>query len=84
MFTNSHNQVSYLFTIIGLIAESILNLINDTKSKIFGNPVFEMKVVPNLALFLNTTWDLTYFNLLKNSQKPLIPSVILVNNNLTS
>ena len=53
MFTNSHNQMSYLFTIIGLIAESILNLINDTKSKTFGNPVFEMKFVPNLALFLN-------------------------------
>ena len=47
MFTNSNTQVSHAFTITGtgLIAESTLKFINDTKSKIFGNPIFDMKVV---------------------------------------
>ena len=42
MFTNSYIRVSN--TIIGLIAESTLKLINDTRSKIFGNPIMEMEV----------------------------------------
>ena len=37
MFTNSNIQVSHAFTIIGLIADSTLKFINDTRSKIFGN-----------------------------------------------
>ena len=45
MFTNSNIQVSHPFTIIGLIAESTLKFINDTRRKIFGNPILEMKVV---------------------------------------
>ena len=46
MFTNSH--VSNTFTIIGLIADSTLKFINDTRSKIFGNPIFEMKVITTI------------------------------------
>ena len=45
MFTNSNLQVSHTFTIIGLIVESRLKFINDTRNKIFGNPILEMKVV---------------------------------------
>ena len=45
MLTNSYIQVSNTFTKIGLVAESILKLLNETMSKIFGNPIFEMKVV---------------------------------------
>ena len=37
-----------------LTAESILKLINNTRTKIFGNLIFEMKVVPYYGLFLNT------------------------------
>ena len=37
MFTNSNIQVSHTFTIIGLIADSTLKLINNTRSKIFRN-----------------------------------------------
>ena len=44
MFTNSYIQVSHLFTIIVLVAESTLKLKNDTGSKIFRNPNFEVKV----------------------------------------
>ena len=45
MFINSHIQVSHTYTITGLIAESTLKLVNDTGITIFGNPIFEMKVV---------------------------------------
>ena len=45
MFTNSYIQVSYTLTIIGLIAESSMKKVNDIKSKLFWNPIFEMKVV---------------------------------------
>ena len=45
MFTSSNIQVSHTFTIIGLIAESTLKVINDTRSKIFGNLILERKVV---------------------------------------
>ena len=45
MFTNSNINVSHIFTITGLIAEFTLKYINDTRSKIFGNPILEMKVV---------------------------------------
>ena len=44
MFTNSYIQVSHLFTVIVLVAESTLKLKNDTGSKIFRNPNFEVKV----------------------------------------
>ena len=44
MFTCSYIQVSNTFTIIGLTAESTLKFINGTRSKIFGNPIFEIKV----------------------------------------
>ena len=52
MFTNSNIQVSHTFTIIGLIAESTLKFINDTRSKIYGNPIFEMEVVTLSGLIL--------------------------------
>ena len=45
LLTNFYIQVSHAFIIIELIAESTLKLINGTRSKIFGNPKFEMKVV---------------------------------------
>ena len=43
MFTISYMQVSHTFTIIGLIADSTLKIINDIRNKIFGNSIFEMK-----------------------------------------
>ena len=45
MFTSSYIQLSNPFTIRGLAGIFTLKLINDTKSKIFGNPIFEMNVV---------------------------------------
>ena len=36
--------MSNTFSIIGLIAESTLKLINYPKSKVFGNPILEKKV----------------------------------------
>ena len=45
MLTNSFIEVSNTISIIGLIAESTLKLINDPKSKVFfGNPILEKKV----------------------------------------
>ena len=45
MLTNSFIEVPNTFSIIGLIAESTLKLINDPKSKVFfGNPILEKKV----------------------------------------
>lgn len=44
MFTNSYIQMFHTFTIIVLVAESTLILKNDTGSKIFKNPNFEVKV----------------------------------------
>ena len=44
MLTNSFIEVSNTFSIIGLIAESTLKLINDPKSKVFGNSILEKKV----------------------------------------
>ena len=43
MFTSSNIQVSHTFIIIGLIAESTLKFINDTRSNIFGNLILKMK-----------------------------------------
>ena len=45
MFTSSYIQVSNIFTIIGPISESTLKIISDTRGKILGNPIFEIKVV---------------------------------------
>ena len=45
MFTNSNILVSHTFTMKGLIAEPTLKFINDTRSKILGNVILEMKVV---------------------------------------
>ena len=50
MITNSSIQVSHTFTIIGLIAESTLKFVCDTRSKIFGNPILEIKVVAQSGL----------------------------------
>ena len=50
MITNSSIQVSHTFTIIGLIAESTLKFVYDTRSKIFGNPILEIKVVAQSGL----------------------------------
>ena len=52
MFTNFKIQVSHTFTIIGLIAQFTLKFINDTRSKIFGNLILEMKVVASGGLVL--------------------------------
>ena len=41
----SYIPVSNIFTIIGLIEDSILKHLNDTRRKIFEIPIFEMKVV---------------------------------------
>ena len=39
-------SVSHIhFIIVGLIAEFTLKFINDTRSRIIGNPILEMKVV---------------------------------------
>ena len=45
VFTNAYIQVSNTFTIIELIAESTLRLIDDARGKIFGNSIFEKGVV---------------------------------------
>ena len=50
MFPNSYIPVSHTFTVIVLTAESILKFINDTRSKIIRNPIFEMKVVTESGL----------------------------------
>ena len=39
-------QVSHIFTIIGIISEFTLKLISDARSKVLGNLIFEMGVVP--------------------------------------
>ena len=45
MFANSNIQVPHAFTIIGLIVESKLKFVNDTRCHIFGNPMLEMNAV---------------------------------------
>ena len=40
-----HSQVSCTFTIMRLVAGSTLKLIHDSRSKSFGNAIFEMKLV---------------------------------------
>ena len=52
MFSNSNIQVSRTFTIIGLNAESTLKFINNTRSKIFGNLIIEVKVFASSSLIL--------------------------------
>ena len=64
MFTNSFIEVSHTFTIVGLIAESTMKLINDTRNESFGNPIFEMKVV--LVLFINTMCNLQQLRMFVN------------------
>ena len=59
MLTNSHIQVPNLFTIIGVIADSTLKFINDTRSKIFGNLIFEMKVITKSGLIFKHYLQLT-------------------------
>ena len=59
MLTNSHIQVPNLFTIIGVIADSTLKFINDTRSKIFGNLIFEMKVITKSGLIFKDYLQLT-------------------------
>ena len=50
MFTSFYIQVSNTFTIIGGIAESRLKLINNTRSKVSGNPIFEIEVITKSGL----------------------------------
>ena len=59
MLTNSHIQVPNLFTIIGVIADSTMKFINDTRSKIFGNLIFEMKVITKSGLIFKHYLQLT-------------------------
>ena len=42
---NSNIQMSHTLTIVRLIVESTLKLINNTRCKIIGNAIFEMKGV---------------------------------------
>ena len=44
ILTNFNIQVFNTFTIVGHIKESILKLINNTNSKIFGDLIFIVKV----------------------------------------
>ena len=66
MLPNSSSQVSNLFNIIELIAESKLKLMNDNKSKIFGDPIFETEVVTESGLiskhYLQFTIIKDFFN----------------------
>ena len=41
MLSNSYIKMSYVFTIIGFIAESTLKFINDTRCKFLGNTIFK-------------------------------------------
>ena len=59
MFTNFSIQVSDTFTIIGLIAESTQKFISNTRSKIFGNLIFEMKVVTYSGLTVKHYFQFT-------------------------
>ena len=43
MFTNSYIQAPCTLAIIGLIAESTMELKNDTRRKKFGNVIFQVK-----------------------------------------
>ena len=55
MLPNSYIKVSYTFTIIGLIAESALKFINDTRYiSPFGMQSLKRKAFPYLFLLLNT------------------------------
>ena len=65
-FTNSDIHVCHTSTIIRLTAESTLKLIHYTRSKIFGNLILEMKVLPNLVLFLNTICNLQQLRMFFN------------------
>ena len=56
MFINSNIRVSHTFTIIGLIAESGL----------IGSPTLEVRVLPNLVLFLNTICNLQQLRMFFN------------------
>ena len=65
MFTSSYIQVSHTFTIIVPIADSTLKFIKDTKSNIFGNPIFDRKVVTLSGLIIKLFTIITiknYFN----------------------
>ena len=59
MFTNSNDQVSDTFTIIGLIAESTLKFINNTRGKIFGNPILEMTAAASSDPILKHSLQIT-------------------------
>ena len=67
MFTSSYIQASHTFTMIRLIAESTMKLISDTRSNIFGNPIFEIKVVTQTGLFLNPICNLQQLRMLFNN-----------------
>ena len=45
MLTSSYIQVSNTFSIIGLIAESILKFINDIRIKIFRNSIRSLGII---------------------------------------
>ena len=45
MLLNFYIKVSYIFTVISFIAESILRLINNTRGKFFRDAVFKMKSI---------------------------------------
>ena len=45
MLSNSYIKMSYAFTIIGFIAESILIFTKDIRCKFFGNTIFETKIL---------------------------------------
>lgn len=78
MSTNSYIQVSNTFTIIKLIAESTLKLKNDTESKIFANPVFEIRVftLSGLIVFLILK-QYFYFKIINNNDNDFFSLALL-------
>ena len=53
MLTSSYIQVSNTFSIIGLIAESILKFINDIRIKIFRNSIRSLGIIRSKSDSLN-------------------------------
>ena len=72
LFTYSYIQLSRIFTITVLIAKSTLKHINSTRSNIFGNSIFELKGVPNVVLFLDTTCSLQQLRTFANDSFNLV------------
>ena len=64
MFTSFCIHMSHTFILIALIAESIVNVRNDTRS--LGMWSLKWKVLPNLVLFFNTFYNLPQLRAFSN------------------